>query len=294
MTDEQLEDLLTKVKASYHDGELDGLQVSERLRQRVRRTVQTGPVGRQTLGARRGMRWSGWWTGAGAVGVALVLLAVFAHQVQPSLNRRATQHYAPMVQAPIAQILKWNTERRLYEILWPPGASHGYTKVIFLLPNGFTIPRTFSAWPPKGFSPVAVLNDPAAELRTGTGTIWFNLQTSLYWLRPASSKALPSSLEVSDLGSSAKKVLAVSQGRLFAVAWPTLRHPGRTIFLRSDSFSMPTEITAWPAKNFRVVGIYPASVLDAHTQLVESSYPDPPHLLVVRSGVRIPASSLTP
>ncbi len=293
MTDDQLDKLLAKAKAAYRAGDLDGLRVSEPLRQRVWHAVHAGhaPAGwGETTRPHRSLWWNGWWVAAGAVAVALMVLAMVGHQMETVPRQPATQRRTTPVQASTSQLLRWNAERRLYEILWPAASSGAPTKVIFLLPNGFSVPRTFSGWPPKNFSPIAVLNDPSTDLGTGTGTTWFNMQTGLYWLHPASPHSLPTAAELSRLGSSSSRVLAVPQGRLFAVACPTPSYPRRTVFLRSDSFAAPTEISVWPPTNFRVVGVYPISLLNAHVQLNESSYPNPPHLLLIGPGVRIPGS----
>lgn len=222
-----------------------------------------------------------WWTlTAGAVFACLVAVGAFVYtQMPPTPHQTQANH--SVKQASITQLTRWNTNRELYAVSLPASSGHP-AKVIFLVPKDFSIPRTISSWPPKGFVPVAVVNDPATQLGTGTGTLWLGMQSYLYWLRPVSAGVLPAPRTNLHISTSGKSVLAVVPGKLYAVAWPTTKYPDRTIFLRAaGGFTMPYTLERWPSEQFEVVAVYPEAVLNAHPQLALYSYPSPPHTLVL-------------
>lgn len=220
-----------------------------------------------------------WPITVGAVFACLLAVGVFAHTETPLARHQLhAEHLAK--QAPISQLLRWNARRELYAVTLPD-ASGTPSKVVFLIPKGFTIPDTLASWPPGGFTPVAVINNPATQFGSGTGTLWFGMQSYLYWLRPSNKVVLPPSDKVLDLSTSAKAVLAVRPGHLYAIAWPSTRYPHRTIFLESRTFAMPYTLTEWPPKQFTIVATYSTSALNAHPQLSLDSYPTPPHSLTL-------------
>ncbi len=187
--------------------------------------------------------------------------------------------------APIAQLVRWSHLGDLYGVLWPtsPGYSSEPPEEIFLLPKGFSVPATLKHWPPRRFRAVAVMDSPQTEIGTGTGTLWNNMQSSIYWLTPGRSGVLPPSGTALHLSTSQQAVLDVPAGHLFAVPWPSPSHPDRTIFLEPVGFAMPTEITEWPPQNFRIVAVYPLSALQNAPTLQYAV-----RMLTAAQGVRIP------
>ncbi|MDA8345439.1 MAG: hypothetical protein M0Z66_08145 [Thermaerobacter sp.] len=233
---------------------------------------------------------------AAAVVLVLLLLAVTAlrqlHLAPPPASSR-TPHQKPAQHsvhpASISQLERWNNERELYGIRWPnsPAYSSQPAQEIFLLPKGFTIPKTLNTWPSPRLQPLAVINDPQVQIGTGTGTLWNGMQSSLYWLRPASSHVLPPSTEALGISTSPSAIYAAGAGKLFAVPWPSAQYPNRTIFLQARGFSMPTQLAQWPPTDFRVVAVYPVAQLQSHPQLLLSL-----RVLLAAPGLKIPPGSL--
>lgn len=200
------------------------------------------------------------------------------HQTLPHRIGRAT----------IGQLIQWNRKRELYEVLWPVDPySARPPQMIFLLPKSFSIPETLHRWPPRHFRPLAVLNDPGTEIGTGTGTLWIHMQSDLYWLKPANGRVLPPSRAMIDIGTSPNALSVAGPGQLFAVSWPGPGHPYRTLFLQAVGFSMPSEITEWPPREFRVVAAYPTSQLQSTPELTTSV-----RTLLVAPGVSIPPTAV--
>jgi hypothetical protein len=231
-----------------------------------------------------------WAAAAALVAIALTGLAVLRlpQHTQTPATRKVQTRKTHSRQASIAQLQRWNKERILYSVGWPvnPGYSSQAPREIFLLPKGFSIPTTLHHWPAQRFQPIAVIDDPETQIGTGTGTLWNQMQSSLYWLKPASSQVLPpagTALGISTL----PQVVESATGTLFAVPWPSTQYPNRTIFLRPVGFSLPTAITAWPPKDLQVVAIYPVSALRGHLGLQLST-----RTLSVTVGVKIPLSAV--
>ncbi len=168
---------------------------------------------------------------------------------QPASSLVVVRNAAP------TQLEAWAEQHVLY-ILGPHSAyATNPSGTIFLLPKAFHIPTTLHHWPSKRFTMVAVMNQPQTQIGTQTGTLWTQMATSIYWLKPASSQILPKTMVAS---TSSKAVLNVPPGQLFAVGWPDAAHPGRVLFLKPRTFSMPTTVHHWPSHNFRVVAVYPS------------------------------------
>jgi hypothetical protein len=188
-------------------------------------------------------------------------------------------------EAGIAQLVRWSRLHELYAVTWPTDLAYASQppQQIYLLPKGFRIPAVLQNWPPKRFRPIALVDDPPTEIGTGTGTLWNQMQTSIYWLKPASSAALPPAGANLGLAASQAAVLTVPPGHLFAVPWPSATEPHRTIFLASVGFAMPTVITAWPPANFRIVAVYPMTAAHEAPELQYAVRP-----LTPAPGVSIP------
>lgn len=173
----------------------------------------------------------------------------------------STQPVSPTVvvhNAAPTQLEAWAQEHVLY-VLGPHSAyATNPSGTIFLLPQAFQIPTTLHHWPSKRFAMVAVMNRPQTQIGTQTGTLWNQMTTSIYWLKPASSQILPKTITAS---TSSMAVLSVPSSQLFAVSWPDAAHPGRVLFLEPRTFSMPTIVHHWPSHNFRVVAVYPSQAI---------------------------------
>lgn len=235
----------------------------------------------RTSARRRNARRSWWPIAAGAVFACLLAVSVVVYTQRPPTQNQLQAHHSTS-QASIARLVHWNRDRELYAIALQAASGHP-AEVVFLVPKSISIPRTIASWPPKGFAPVAVLNDPATQLGTGTGTLWLGMQSYLYWLHPVRGGILPTSSAKLHIGSSGKAVLAVAPGELFAISLPTTQYPHRTIFLRSVGFALPYTLTKWPPDQFEVVAVYQEAEINAHPQLALNSYPSPPHTLVLNS-----------
>lgn len=152
------------------------------------------------------------------------------------------------------QIELWAKEHILY-ILAPSNAYDvNPSGTIFLLPHALHTPTTLHHWPSQRFEAVAVLNNPGTQLGTGTGTLWNQMTSNIYWLKLASSTVLPSTINTS---TNPSLVLNVAAGQLFAVPWPSTAYPGRILFLKPKHFTMPIMVNHWPSHHFRVVAVYP-------------------------------------
>ncbi|AEJ39553.1 hypothetical protein TPY_1363 [Sulfobacillus acidophilus TPY] len=160
---------------------------------------------------------------------------------------------------PPTQLEAWAKGHRLY-ILSPANAydvNPGGT--IFLLPR-FHIPTTLHHWPSRRFRVIAVLNNPGLELGTGTGTLWNQMLATIDWLKPASTVVLPYALHAPTASST---VLQAPPGQLFAMSWPGVGDPYRVLFLEPRNFHVPTVVHHWPSHRFRVVAVYPSTLLPA-------------------------------
>ena len=231
-----------------------------------------------------------WAFAAALVAIALTGLAVLRlpqHTQTPATRKVQARKTHPR-QASIAQLQRWNKERILYSVGWPvnPGYSSQAPREIFLLPKGFSIPTTLHHWPAQRFQPIAVIDDPQTQIGTCTGTLWNQMQATIYWLKPANSHILPRAGTALGI-SSLPQVVESATRPLFAVPWPSAQYPNRTIFLRPVGVSLPTTITAWPPKNLQVVAIYPVSTLRGHLGLQSST-----RTLGVTFGVKIPISAV--
>lgn len=153
------------------------------------------------------------------------------------------------------QLEAWSAQHILY-ILAPHSAyATNPSGTIFMLPKAFHIPTILHHWPSQRFAKVAVINNPQTQIGTSTGTLWNQMSTSIYWLKPASSKVLPQTMVAS---TSSKAIFNVPSSQLFAVSLADASHPNRVLFLKPRRFSMPTVVHHWPSHNFRVVAVYPS------------------------------------
>ncbi len=163
------------------------------------------------------------------------------------------------------QLEAWASRHTLY-VLSPASAYATNPKgTIFLLPKSFRIPTTLHHWPSDRFTSVASVNQPATQIGTSTGTLWYQMSVSLYWLKPAGSNVLPQAMDAS---TSAQAIFHVPASQLFAVRWPDAAHPDRVLFLKPRTFAMPRIVHHWPSHRFRVVAVYPSKSLRSMGNLI--------------------------
>lgn len=207
----------------------------------------------------------------------------------PAATKGQKKSSGPPAQMSVAQLAQTAKTSVLYWFDWPPNWNFSGAKpmAVFLVPVAGSVPHTLRHWPPVRFQPVAVLTDPGAQIGTGTGTLWNQMQNQIYRLAAKTPGTLPTAAEGAALPASVAAVEAVPPGRLFAVAWPSAGAPQRTIFLEAKGFSMPSAITRWPMPGMRVVAVYAATVFQTSRTLQLDA-----RLLSVESGVHIAKSAL--
>lgn len=192
MSEERLESALRDLGRRYRQGEVDGLRITDDLRQSVRRAAALPPAAPQGP-VRRG---SVWWVGAAAFAAGLIALAIFthwspAHPTAPARHHVKGHRKPPTVSAPgspldridmVSASIGWATTQDNHVLR----TTDGGTTWTDVTPKGFpSVPHALVSFTSLGGSDAWLAvgsdgNTPVAVYRTKDGgATWQSAATRL-------------------------------------------------------------------------------------------------------------------